>query len=250
MIQLRAVDPEKAVVAINKLFAGADEKVSSSAPKVEAETTLRRLLIRGTDAQVAQIRAMVSKMEGPDTDIANAGDRGNIRMVPLTGRQARVALDQLQQLWPATHQNKIHIVTPGGGYPEIRPGSGAAPAPNTGSGIIDERRSSPATPVPTPTAVPETSSSSNLTTPARTQPAANSKAAQQLERKDIAPQDHSSGQKPNPVQIDRSANIQKSHFLLAAYPSDSDSTADLAAAVKSPDADKQPEPSPYQCIDR
>ncbi len=126
VIQLRTVDPEKAVVAINKLFAGADEKTSTNAPKVEAETTLRRLLVRGTDAQVAQIRAMVSKMEGPDTDIAGAGDRGNIRMVPLTGRQARVALEQMQQLWPATHQNKIHIVTPGGGYPEIRPGNGAA----------------------------------------------------------------------------------------------------------------------------
>lgn len=240
VIQLRAVDPEKAVVAINKLFAGADEKASSNAPKVEAETTLRRLLVRGTDAQVAQIRAMVSKMEGPDTDIAGNGDRGNIRMVPLTGRQARVALEQLQQLWPATHQNKIHIVTPGGGYPEIRPGTGspgggnsgsgnsgsggAVPPPSSGSGIIDERRSSQS-----PATTPDSSSSSSIPSSTRAQPAASGNGPRISPSGNSSPNSIKSDEsKPITVPMERGADAKKVHFRLAAYPQDKPSAKEPA----------------------
>ncbi len=127
VIQLRAVDPQTAVLAINKLFGGDEKNPGPNAPKVDAEPTLRRLLVRGTEGQVSQIKAMVTKLEGPESGIDGATDRGTLRFIPLTGRQGRSALEQLQQLWPATHQNSIRVITPSGGFPEIRPAQARGP---------------------------------------------------------------------------------------------------------------------------
>ncbi len=141
VIQLRSMDPQVAVQMIKQMFGGEKDE-SGSSPKVDAEPTLRRLLVRGTDAQVAQIKAMVAKMEGPESEITGISDRGNIRIIPLSGRQSRSALEQLEQLWPATHQNSIRVVTPSGGYPEIRSGGASSISIPQGPGIIDERRPS------------------------------------------------------------------------------------------------------------
>src|SRR5690606_35570395 len=100
VIPLRSVDPQTAVLAINKLFGAEGDNPSATAPRVEAEPTLRQLLVRGTASQVEQIKAMVEQMDGRDTSLASGiGGRGNIRMIPLSGRQARSALEHVQAVW-------------------------------------------------------------------------------------------------------------------------------------------------------
>ncbi|HZZ27379.1 MAG TPA: secretin N-terminal domain-containing protein [Pirellulales bacterium] len=234
VIQLRELDPEKAVVAINRLFSGGDEKLAANAPKVEAETTLRRLLVRGTDAQVAQIKAMVVKMEGPETDIGGATDRGNIRMLQLSGRQGRAALEQLQQLWPATHVNSIHVITPSGGYPEVRPstnsGSGLSPG-----GIIDERRpsQSPAN------EEPPASSSLNIPNPKASE-AASQTPISPVRPSSVAPLNGSEGdhhkttkpdnfenQKSIIVPHDRTTRIKTAHLQFVDYTEEAKPTGDV-----------------------
>ncbi len=130
VIQLRNVDPATAVTAITKLFQMEGEN-SPLAPKVDADSSLRQLLVRGTEGQISQIRAMVDKMEGRDSALAGS-DRGNMRVIPLTGRQARTAIEAVQQIWSATHRNQIRVVTPSSSIQQIQPNGEVPQAAPTG----------------------------------------------------------------------------------------------------------------------
>jgi hypothetical protein len=136
VIQLRNVDAATAQTAVTKLFQMEGEN-SSIAPKVEADSSLHQLLVRGTEGQIAQIRALVDKMEGRDTTVAD-GDRGKMRMIPLTGRQAQTAIEAMQQIWGAKHRNQIRVVTPSSAIQEVKP-VGEPPqaaAPSDQAGVI------------------------------------------------------------------------------------------------------------------
>jgi len=112
VIRLRTVDPQLAVLMINNLFQVNGEAVQN-APKVDAEPISRQLVIRGTTAQIDQIRSLLVKMG--ETDMGGIDGpivRSNVRMLPLAGRTGVAALDQLQQIWPGLHTNKIRVVTP------------------------------------------------------------------------------------------------------------------------------------------
>ncbi len=79
VIQLRVVDPQMAVLSINRIFA----ETPTTAPKVDADPVSRQLLVRGTEAQLVQIRTMLEKLGEP----AAGSTGGNVRMIPLTGPQ-------------------------------------------------------------------------------------------------------------------------------------------------------------------
>ncbi|MEX2559988.1 MAG: secretin N-terminal domain-containing protein [Pirellulales bacterium] len=119
VIRLSRLDPQLAVLAINKLF-GAEG--SANAPKVDAEPVTRQLLVRGSEAQIAQIRGLLEKMGEGDSAAGAVARGGNVRMLPLSGRAARAGLAQLQQVWPTLYQNKIRIVTPSAVGPALRQG--------------------------------------------------------------------------------------------------------------------------------
>jgi type II secretory pathway component GspD/PulD (secretin) len=112
VVKLRKLDPAMAVVAINKLFGGAEGEASPSGPKVDADPTTLQLLIRGSQSQIEQIRELLSKMGEATSEELAAGTRSNVRMIPLTGRAADSALEQLEALWPTVRSNKIRTVTP------------------------------------------------------------------------------------------------------------------------------------------
>ncbi len=119
VIRLRNVDPQLAVLSINKLFAV--EGDIGSAPKVEAEPTTRQLLVRGTETQITQIRSLLEKMGETDTSsVAGSEEKRTVRMLPLTGRAARSALEQLEQIWPTLHKNKIRVLTPSATLPTLK----------------------------------------------------------------------------------------------------------------------------------
>ncbi len=131
VIPLRVVDPQLAVLAINKLFGAGgekDEQSTGNAPQVDADPVRRQLLVRGTKAQIEQIRTLLDKMGESEADSAvAAAERGNVRMLPVHGRAAQNALEQLQQIWPSLRANPIRVVTPSAVIPSYRPSSGELP---------------------------------------------------------------------------------------------------------------------------
>jgi len=118
VMQLRKVDPQVALIAINNLFGGGAEGTPNG-PRIDADPTSGQLFIRGTQSQVEQIQSLLKKMGEDDTEVADA-DRGNIRMIPLTGRAADSALQQMQALWPTMRTNRIRVVTPSKGAGGLR----------------------------------------------------------------------------------------------------------------------------------
>ncbi len=120
VIRLSRVDPQLAVLAINKLFGAESEEGKQSAPKVDAEPNSRQLLIRGSQAQIAQIRGLLEKMgEAAPQELA-AQEEQKVRMLPYSGRAALRALEQLESIWPTVRKNKIRVVTPSAVLPTLQ----------------------------------------------------------------------------------------------------------------------------------
>jgi type II secretory pathway component GspD/PulD (secretin) len=133
VMQLHRVDASVAVLAINKLFATPGEDKSGkgkNAPVVEADPQSGQLMVRGTEAQIGQIRSLLQKLGEEDTSTSSlTGSGGNVRVLPFSGRSAREALEQIENLWPALRRNQIRVVTPSAVVPTLRhpPGSKAGP---------------------------------------------------------------------------------------------------------------------------
>ncbi|MBN2476768.1 MAG: hypothetical protein JXB62_19315 [Pirellulales bacterium] len=131
VIHLTTIDPQLAVLSINKLFEASGEKAAKNAPKVDADPTSRQLLVRGTEAQIQQIRDLLEKMGESGEAAITATGTGNVRMLPLTGRAAQSALDRIQKLWPTMRGNPIRVVTPSAVSPILRNGE-----PGDSSGML------------------------------------------------------------------------------------------------------------------
>jgi type II secretory pathway component GspD/PulD (secretin) len=123
VIGLSNVDPQVAVVAINKLFGTNDEKPDPKAPRVDADLTTRSLLVRGTAGQVAQIRELLHKLGETEEEggVGNAKNKQHVRLLPLSGAAARSAISQIEQIWPSVRTNRIRIVSPTATIPSFRP---------------------------------------------------------------------------------------------------------------------------------
>lgn len=150
VIKLRRVDPQLAVLAIQKLFGG-DGTANANAPVVDAETTTRQLLIRGTASQIEAIRGLLAKMgEVVDAAGGEREDRGRVRAIPLTTRDAQAVLEQMETLWSVQSPNRIRVVTPSGSkepsrIPSRRPGATAdeEQGATTGAGPAATERAAP-----------------------------------------------------------------------------------------------------------
>jgi len=113
VFHLTAVDPSVAVLSIGKLFGTGEEK-NSTAPRVDADITNNMLLVRGNQSQIKQIRDLLEKMgekPGDPTGLLET-ERENFRLLPVTGRAARRALEQIEFIWPTVNQGRIRVVTP------------------------------------------------------------------------------------------------------------------------------------------
>ena len=73
VIQLSDVDPQMAVLAINKLFGGTGDEPDPKAPRVDADIASRSLMVRGTTDQVAQIRGLLRKMGETEEEATAVG---------------------------------------------------------------------------------------------------------------------------------------------------------------------------------
>lgn len=107
VINLRILDPQTAVLMINKLFGGEN---AGNAPKVESDSTTRKLVIRGSMAQIEQIKAML-KQFGEDDALAKEelANRPNFRLLQPQGGSLSEALEQINVVWPSHRPNPIRV---------------------------------------------------------------------------------------------------------------------------------------------
>jgi len=131
VIRLTRVDPQSALVSINKLFSSGDPKQpSTTAPQIDADVANRQLLIRGTDAQILQIRDLLTKLGEHFNPGDAASQGGHIRTLPMSEGAARAALQRVEEVWPRMRPNKIRIVAPSAGSGATPPRGGAELPPN------------------------------------------------------------------------------------------------------------------------
>lgn len=118
VIRLNRADTQLTMLTINKLFGGEDEKSKAKAPKVDADTANRLLIVRGSDPQIKQIKELVEQLDKDlSADVAPlfTGQGGTVRMLPLTGRSARAALEQAQFMWNRPNAIRIRTAAPAAG---------------------------------------------------------------------------------------------------------------------------------------
>ncbi len=110
VIQLRKMDPQLVILSINKLFGMDGEEGAADGPKIDGDPITMKLWVRGSAAQIAQVKELVEALEGPQAE----GDalRQNIRVLPLSGGAASSLLDNMELFWPTMRDNKIRRVTP------------------------------------------------------------------------------------------------------------------------------------------
>ena len=122
VIQLRRIDPQAALLTINKYFGKTAE--NQVGPTVDGDPETKKLWIKGTETEIAEVERLIQELEGG----SNSGfldDR--IRILPYTGRSAEQALSQLESLWQMSgRNNRIRIMSSqdlrgrGGNIPERR----------------------------------------------------------------------------------------------------------------------------------
>ncbi|MBW3596124.1 MAG: hypothetical protein KY475_02485 [Planctomycetes bacterium] len=176
VLRLYRLDPQLAVLSINRMFGAGGETPDPKAPVVDADPATGMLLVRGTQTQIDQIKRLLEQMgESPET-LAGGMDSslgatmgGNIRVLPLTGRSAQSVLEQVELLWPTMRENRIRVVRPtsaiesrrvnGSGDPSGRaayPGyEPLEPSPRTPSPQNDAPQSQPPSPPDDESAAPQ-----------------------------------------------------------------------------------------------
>jgi len=109
VIPLRVVDPQLAVLAISKLFGTTGDSASSNAPTVDADLSTRMLLVRGTKAQIDQIRQLLIKM-GEPADTSGNANLSLMRTIPMDAGTAQAVLNQMQNIWPQVRPNRLQVI--------------------------------------------------------------------------------------------------------------------------------------------
>ena len=120
VIRLRSIDPQLAMLSIEKLFGpppGEENPDAKGQPLVDADPVTRSLMIRGSEQQIEDIRTLLEKMGEDDAQGGRSrfggitGD-GNVRVLPVDAGTARRILDQMNTVWPTVRPNRIRTVLP------------------------------------------------------------------------------------------------------------------------------------------
>lgn len=108
VINLQRLDPIQATNTLRNLFTN-----DARAPMIEADALGRRLLIRGSADQLAQVKLILQQLgeAGPGQDDSKV-DRGPVRTLPLQGRNPEDVLPLMQKMWNAGERNPIRVVVP------------------------------------------------------------------------------------------------------------------------------------------
>lgn len=131
VIPLANVEPQLALLSVTKLFGlSTGEEADPRAPIVDVDLSTDSLLVRGTKAQIEQIRALLGQMGESGESMFSSSEQGNVRMLPLTASESRAALEQLDRIWPTLRSNPIQIVSPATAIRSYRPAEQDTPQSN------------------------------------------------------------------------------------------------------------------------
>lgn len=109
VIQLKKLDVQLAISAINKFFGISDsEEADSGQPVIDGDLYARQVWVKGTATQVEQIRQFLADLE---SNIENDVLGESVISIPLTGRSAQRALSQAEMLWnQMNNKNRIRVI--------------------------------------------------------------------------------------------------------------------------------------------
>ncbi len=113
VIPLRTIDPASAVLLIDKMFAKGAQGASPGAPIVDLNIQPRQLVVRGTQAQIDQIRGLLRDMgEDFEGQSSVARQQGRVRVLAMDPSTAESTLERIERIWPTLRTNRIRVVTP------------------------------------------------------------------------------------------------------------------------------------------
>ena len=108
VINLTRLDPIQATNTLKALFQN-----DPRAPMIEADAFGRRLLVRGSADQLAQVKILLSQLgEAGAEPLGENVDRGNTRTIHMGGREPQDVLPLIKQMWDAGNRNPIRVVIP------------------------------------------------------------------------------------------------------------------------------------------
>ena len=108
VIQLRRHEATAMATSVRALFSGN----RADAPSIEPDAVNRKLMIRGTPEQVAQIRKLLAEM-GEDSGSSTAESSGGpIRTISPGARSAEELVALIQRLMPEAERSFIRVVPP------------------------------------------------------------------------------------------------------------------------------------------
>ena len=128
VFQLEVLDASSASFTIDSLY---DFGFGSpNAPTIESDEDTQQLLVRGTQAQIEQIRGVLIKMGETSLGLRDGGaaNRKNLRVIHLDG-DADAAIQRIEQLWPKLRNNPIRILRPSSNRLRRIGPSGTEPSP-------------------------------------------------------------------------------------------------------------------------
>ena len=131
VIPLGRMDAYTATASIQSLFVSDGQ----AAPVVQPHPLGTGLIVRGTGDQVNQIKLLLAQLD--PTSTGGAGPGGNVRTVPLGGRNPEEFLKALEQVWNAKGKNPIRTVIPAASGP-VRDRKAASDAVPATSAVQDE----------------------------------------------------------------------------------------------------------------
>jgi type II secretory pathway component GspD/PulD (secretin) len=141
VINLTKLDPIQATNTLKNLFVN-----DPRAPMIEPDAFGRRLLVRGSADQLAQVKILLTQLgeAGNDPLVENV-DRGNTRTLNLRGHDPQDILPLIEKMWEAGNRNSIRVVVPSQTspirdrrVPSAKSDGAELPLPGRGGNPIDQ----------------------------------------------------------------------------------------------------------------
>ena len=113
VIPLVRIDTQAAILTLEKFFGKSSGKEgdSTKGPIFFGDVASRTIMVKGSPQDVEQVKDLLEKLEetGPQSDFLGK----TVRILPMTGKSADRALEQIQYLWEAKKKkNRIQIRLP------------------------------------------------------------------------------------------------------------------------------------------
>ncbi|MCY2976403.1 MAG: hypothetical protein NTW52_17235 [Planctomycetota bacterium] len=113
IVQLNRIDTQSAILTLEKFFGKTSSKEgdATGGPIFFGDLASRTIMVKGSPQEVEQVKDLISKLEetGPQADLLGK----SVRVLPMTGKNADRALEQIQYLWEAKKKkNRIQIRLP------------------------------------------------------------------------------------------------------------------------------------------